>query len=37
MPIGVATYTTTKKLPSDYRNLLPDSEALIETVERYFG
>jgi predicted nuclease of restriction endonuclease-like (RecB) superfamily len=36
-PIGVATYTTTKKLLSDYHNLLPDSEALIETVERYFG
>jgi len=36
MPIGVATYTTTAKLPENYQNLLPDSETIIEKLEKYF-
>jgi len=37
MPIGVATYTTTPKLPENYRKFLPDSETIIEKLEGYFG
>ena len=37
MPIGVATYTTTAKLPENYQNFLPDSEAIIRKLEGYFG
>ena len=36
MPIGVATYTTTAKLPENYQNLLPDSKTIIEKLENYF-
>jgi predicted nuclease of restriction endonuclease-like (RecB) superfamily len=36
MPIGVATYTTTPKLPKDYRKLLPDSKSISEKVDRFF-
>jgi predicted nuclease of restriction endonuclease-like (RecB) superfamily len=36
MPIGVATYTTTAKLPENYQNLLPDGETIIKKLEDYF-
>lgn len=36
MPIGVATYTTTAKLPANYQKLLPDSKAIAEKIEKYF-
>jgi predicted nuclease of restriction endonuclease-like (RecB) superfamily len=36
MPIGVSTYTTTAKLPKDYKNLLPDSKAISEKLDRFF-
>jgi len=36
MPIGVATYTTTSKLPEKYQNVLPDSETIIKKLENYF-
>jgi len=36
MPIGVATYTTTAKLPEHYQNLLPDSETIIKRLENCF-
>jgi hypothetical protein len=36
MPIGVATYTTTAKLPDNYQNFLPDSETIIKNLESYF-
>ncbi|GHV09813.1 hypothetical protein FACS1894162_1280 [Bacteroidia bacterium] len=37
MPIGVATYTTSKKLPKGYQDLLPNSEEFNEKINRYFG
>jgi predicted nuclease of restriction endonuclease-like (RecB) superfamily len=37
MPIGVATYTTTAKLPDNYQNFLPDSETIIKKLDGYFG
>lgn len=37
MPIGVATYTTSTKLPENYQKLLPDSETIIRKLEDYFG
>ena len=36
MPIGVSTYTTTTKLPKDYKNLLPDSKTIIKKLDQYF-
>ena len=36
MPIGVATYTTTSKLPENYQNFLPDSETIIKKLEACF-
>lgn len=36
MPIGVATYTTTTQLPSDYKQLLPDGKTISEKLNRYF-
>jgi Uncharacterized conserved protein len=36
MPIGVATYTTTPQLPSDYQQLLPDGKTISEKLNRYF-
>jgi len=36
MPIGVATYTTTAKLPENYQNFLPDGETIIKKLEDYF-
>ena len=36
MPIGVSIYTTTTKLPKNYRNLLPDSKAISKKLDQYF-
>ena len=36
IPIGVASYKTTKELPKDYENLLPDKEEIIEKVNSFF-
>ena len=32
MPIGVATYNTTAKLPESYQNFLPDEETIIKKL-----
>jgi predicted nuclease of restriction endonuclease-like (RecB) superfamily len=37
MPIGVSTYTTTAKLPKDYKNLLPDSETISQKINMLFN
>jgi len=37
MPIGVATYTLTDKLPKQYENLLPGSEEISEKINKYFS
>jgi predicted nuclease of restriction endonuclease-like (RecB) superfamily len=40
MPIGVATYTTTNKLPKNYKELLPSEEEItlkIDNYLRFFG
>jgi predicted nuclease of restriction endonuclease-like (RecB) superfamily len=36
MPIGVSTYTTTAKLPKDYKNLLPDSKTISQKIDTLF-
>jgi predicted nuclease of restriction endonuclease-like (RecB) superfamily len=36
MPIGVASYTTTKKLPKNYHDVLPNSEEIGEKINLYF-
>jgi hypothetical protein len=36
MPIGVSTYTTTAKLPKDYKHLLPDSEIISQKLDLFF-
>jgi predicted nuclease of restriction endonuclease-like (RecB) superfamily len=36
MPIGVSTYTTTAKLPKDYKNLLPDNKIISQKLELFF-
>jgi hypothetical protein len=36
MPIGVSTYTTTTKLPKDYKYLLPDSKAISQKIDQLF-
>jgi len=36
MPIGVATYTTTTKLPEIYQNFLPDEETISKKLTDYF-
>lgn len=36
MPIGVATYTTSPRLPLDYQRLLPDSKTITEKIDSYF-
>ena len=36
MPIGVATYATTAKLPENYQNFLPDEETIIKKLTDYF-
>ncbi|MES2765128.1 MAG: PDDEXK nuclease domain-containing protein [Bacteroidota bacterium] len=35
-PIGVATYTTTSRLPKEYRELLPSSTEISEKIEKFF-
>jgi predicted nuclease of restriction endonuclease-like (RecB) superfamily len=37
MPIGVATYTTSARLPKNYAKLLPGREAIIKKIDAYFG
>ena len=37
MPIGVATYTTSAKLPANYQNFLPDSKTIIQKLDDCFG
>ena len=36
MPIGVSTYTTTAKLPKDYKHLLPDSKSIGQKIDQLF-
>jgi predicted nuclease of restriction endonuclease-like (RecB) superfamily len=36
MPIGVATYKTSKLLPKEYRNLLPSCTEIAEKINQYF-
>jgi len=36
MPIGVSTYTTTAKLPKDYKNLLPDNKTISKKLDLFF-
>jgi predicted nuclease of restriction endonuclease-like (RecB) superfamily len=36
MPIGVSTYTTTAKLPKDYKKLLPDSKTISHKLDQFF-
>jgi hypothetical protein len=36
MPIGVSTYTTSEKLPSDYKRLLPDSKTISRNIDQLF-
>jgi predicted nuclease of restriction endonuclease-like (RecB) superfamily len=36
MPIGVATYTTTSKLPENYQKLLPESSEIAEKINAFF-
>jgi predicted nuclease of restriction endonuclease-like (RecB) superfamily len=35
MPIGVATYTTTSKLPKNYKELLPSEEEITIKIDNY--
>ncbi|AYN00800.1 YhcG family protein [Chryseobacterium sp. 3008163] len=35
LPIGVATYSTSEKLPKDYQKLLPNNEELSEKFDNY--
>ena len=37
MPIGVSTYTTTAKLPKDYKNFLPDRKAISKKLDQFFN
>lgn len=36
LPIGVASYSTTSKLPSKYQDLLPSNKQLSEKLDNYF-
>jgi len=36
MPIGVSTYTTTQKLPANYKDFLPDGDTIIKKLENCF-
>jgi hypothetical protein len=36
MPIGVATYTTTGKLPESYQKFLPDETTITQKLTDYF-
>lgn len=35
MPIGVATYSITRDLPEDYKNLLPETDKITERLKRF--
>lgn len=35
LPIGVASYSTSEKLPKNYQNLLPNKEELSEKIDNY--
>ncbi len=37
LPIGVATYTLTDKLPKDYQNLLPTGKEISDKINKYFN
>jgi len=37
MPIGVATYTLTSKLPKPYKDLLPSSKEISDKINKYFS
>jgi len=37
IPIGVASYKTTKELPKDYENLLPDKDEIIGKIDGFFN
>jgi predicted nuclease of restriction endonuclease-like (RecB) superfamily len=37
VPIGVATYTLTDKLPKNYQNLLPSSKEISDKINKYFN
>jgi predicted nuclease of restriction endonuclease-like (RecB) superfamily len=37
MPIGVATYKTSSRLPKDYQSLLPNTREISEKINHYFG
>jgi hypothetical protein len=37
MPIGVASYPTTARLPKNYASLLPARKEIITSIEKYFG
>lgn len=37
LPIGVATYTLTDKLPKPYQNLLPSSQEITDKINKYFS
>ena len=36
LPIGIASYTTTTKLPISLQDLLPDTKTIKEKIEKYF-
>ena len=36
MPIGIATYNTTPRLPKEYKNLLPSSIEITNKINQYF-
>ena len=36
LPIGVASYETTSKLPKDYKRLLPSSNEIVEMIDLFF-
>jgi hypothetical protein len=36
MPIRVLTYTTSAKLPKDYKRLLPDSKTISKKIDQLF-
>lgn len=36
MPIGVATYNTSNKLPDEYKNLLPSTIEISDKINQYF-
>lgn len=37
MPIGVATYITSEKLPAQYQNILPSTDEISRKLNQYFN